>query len=159
MKKAKTNRTVNVKQKKNNILCIILKEGKGTKWVWLPEKDDRFSYDGNTYFRTDEGTYQEGYIRLMIYLEGVSLPIHHGYIEKETKTVTIKNRETGENEEHSISKIKGLKFDSKVIDIFLNRGLADEFTKQHMDLPNLIIIIILIANLITNLITIGLFFR
>jgi len=153
MKKAK------LKNEKNKILCIILKEGKGSVWRWINENEDRFSIDGHTYFKTDEGTYQKRLIRFMMYLEGISMPMHHGYIEKESEIITIRNKETGKEELHKMTKIKGLKFDSKIIDIFLNRGLADEFTKQHMDLPNLIIILLLIFNLITNIACIGLFFR
>jgi hypothetical protein len=148
-----------IKNKLGEILCIVLKEGKGSKWIWLDESENKFSLDENTYFKVDEGTYLKDRIRLMVYLEGISLPIHHGHIEKEEVTRDILDKDTGKTKKLTIQKIKGLNFDSKVIDILLNRNLADEFTKQHVDLPNLIIIILLIGILITNLITIGLFFR
>jgi len=152
-KKAKIKEADKPKKSLGRILCIILLEGSGSKWVWLKDTDTKFSIDGNTYFKGDDGTYIKGITRIKVYLEGISLPIHHGYLERETKTVEIINRDTGKKEKHKINKIKGLNFDSKVIDMLLNRNLADEFTKQHMDLPNLAIIILLIVGWITTIIT------
>lgn len=147
------------KKAKNRILCIILKEGKGSKWVWIEENEERFSIDGNTYFKLDSGTYIKGITRLMIYLEGISTPIGHSNIDYENKEIEIKNKETGKINKTIIKKIKGLKFDSKIADIILNREIASEFTKQHMDLPNLIIIVLLIANLISSILgTIALYY-
>lgn len=133
-----------------NILCIILKEGKGSTWLWVNDSFERFSYDQNTYFKVDSGTYHKGSLRLFIYLEGVSLPMHHGYIEREKIEKEVKDRNTGKLKKVMITKIKGLKFDSKVIDVLLNRNLADEFTKVHMDLPNLAIVVLLVINLIVS---------
>jgi len=159
MKKAKFNKN-KVKQVKKSILCIVLKEGKGSEWIWLKEKDDKFSLDGNTYFKVDDGTYIKNTMRMLVYLEGISLPIHHGYIEREEVEKIIKDRDTGQEKTIQINKIKGLNFDSKVIDMLLNRNLADEFTKQHLDLPNLAIIILLIVNVLTSIIgTIALYMK
>ena len=144
---------------KGKILCIILHEGKGSTWYLLDEQQDRFSVNQNTYFKVDDGTYVKGSVRFMIYLEGISLPLHHGYIEREQIAKDIKDNDTGMVRRYLINKIKGLKFDSKIIDILLNRHLADEFTRQHMDLPNLVIIILLVAVLIVSIIGIGVQFR
>jgi len=151
MKKAKIKKG-SVNYKKNNILCIVLKEGKGSTWVWLNEKDDKFTLDGNTYFKLDTGTYLKGNLRTLIFLEGISLPINHEYIEREEETRSYTDRDTGTEKTVVINKIKGLNFDSKVIDMLLNRNLADEFTKQHLDLPNLAIIILLIINVLATII-------
>jgi hypothetical protein len=64
------------------------------------------------------------------------------------------NRDTGKEEKVSVNQIKGLKFDSAVIDMLLNRHLADEFTKQHMDIPNLILIVLMIVILILGVINV-----
>jgi len=141
-----------MKKTKKNILCIILTEGKGSKWFWVNDSIEKFSYNENTYFKEDSGTYHKGNLRFFIYLEGISLPIHHGYIKRETVTKSYTDRDTGLTKDIKITKIKGLKFDSKIIDILLNRNLADEFTKSHMDLPNLAIILFLVIVLITNFI-------
>ena len=156
--KRKTKNTDIIKNIENHILCIILKEGKGSEWIWLPEDQDKFSIDNNTYFKTDDGTYLKNTLRFFVYLEGISLPIHHGYIDREEITKEYTDKDTGKTKTITITKIKGLNFDSKVIDILLNRNLADEFTKQHMDIPNLAIILLLVANLITNIIGIGMWF-
>jgi len=165
MKKTKTAK-LDLKEKNKNIvenkvgklLCIILKEGKGSEWVWLDEHEEKFSVDSNTYFKQDSGTYINGIQRMLVYLEGISLPIHHGYIQHEEIKKVTKDKKTGKTKTVTIKKIKGLKFDSKVIDIILNRNLADEFTKTHMDLPNLMIIVIVIAGLLVGIINIGMWF-
>lgn len=147
-----------VKNKQGNILCIILKEGKGSKWKWLSEDEDRFSIDGHTYFKIDEGTHIYKNVRVMIYLEGISLPIHHGYIDREEVTREYMDKDTGKTKKVKITKIKGLNFDSKVIDMPLNRNLADEFTKNHMDLPNLAIVLLLVVSVIVGIANIGMWF-
>lgn len=148
-----------LKLRRGKILCIILHEGKGSTWYWLDELQQRFTVGENTYFRVDDGTYNKDQLRFMIYLEGVSLPIHHGYIEREVVEKTIVDKDTGKEKTFRFQKIKGLKFDSKLIDILLNRHLADEFTKPHLDLPNLVLIILMVVNLILILISIGVQFR
>lgn len=148
-----------LKIKRGRILCIILHEGKGSTWYQLPDQQDRFSVNQNTYFKVDDGTYVKDTVRFMIYLEGISLPLHHGYIQREEVVKDIVDRDTGLKKTYKLFKIRGLNFDSKVIDILLNRHLADEFTKQHMDLPNLVLIILVVATLIVGLVSVGVQFR
>lgn len=161
MKRVKINRNVKltgkgqVTEKVGKILCIILKEGHGSTWLWLKDDDEKFSVDENTYFKINDGTYIRNMLRFMIFIEGISVPIHHGHIEREAVEREYVDRDTGKIRKIIVNKIKGLNFDSKVIDILLNRNLADEFTKQHIDLPNLIMIILLIANVILAIAGIG----
>lgn len=142
------------RNKKRRILAIVLTEGHGSRWVWLNENQDRFSIAENTYFKLDGGTYIRGSMRFMIFMESVSLPIGHQYIQREEIEKTIVDRQTGEDKTITINKIKGLNFDSKIADILLNRHLADEFTKTHFDLPNLIIIILLIVTVVLGVLNI-----
>jgi len=144
---------------KTHMLMIVLKEGKGSAWRWVKDTNDHFSIDENTYFVINKGTYLNKTVRFSIYLEGISIPINHGYIEKETKTVTLKDSDTGKETKHKLQGIKGLKFDSKLIDMLLNRHLADEFTKNHFDTPNFLIVIMLLINIIIALINIGMWFK
>ena len=148
-----------VNEKIGQILCIILKEGKGSKWRWINDYNDKFTQDEHTYFMVDEGTYLKNTTRFMIFLEGVSTPMHHGYIERETVERTVIDRDTNEEKKVFIDKIKGLKFDSKLIDMLLNRNLADQFTRQHMDLPNLLIIVLLVVNVAIGFINVGMWFK
>jgi hypothetical protein len=159
-KKAKISNKGKIKVKKGSILALILIEGKSAEFLWLVQETDRFSYLGNTYFRVDQGTYIYGRkrMRVAVYLEGISVPIHHAYIEREQVTKDYVNPDTGISEKLTINQIKGLKFDSAVIDMLLNRHLADEFTKQHMDLPNLVIIILMVVILILGIINLILHF-
>jgi hypothetical protein len=154
--KAKLSSQGRIKVRKGSILCLILIEGKSAEFLWVSQDQDRFSYQQNTYFVSSQGTYLYGKKRLRVatYLEGISLPVQHSYIEREKVTKTIINRDTGKEEEVTLTQIKGLKFDSNVIDMLLNRHLADEFTKQHMDIPNLILIVLLVVALILGVINI-----
>jgi hypothetical protein len=145
--------------RKGKILCIILHEGKGSTWYQLDDQQDRFSVNQNTYFKVDDGTYVKDTVRFMIYLEGISLPLHHGYIQREEIIKDVVDKDTGLTKKYKLYKIKGLNFDSKVIDILLNRHLADEFTKQHLDLPNLVLLILVIVVLIVGFINLGVQFR
>lgn len=155
VKKAKVKRgVVRIKRKNKKILSIILLEGKGCRFVWLTDSQDVFTYNGNTYFKQDTGTYLHGVVRVMVYMEGVSLPIHHSYLEREQVIKSIFNRDTGKTEEFAVNQIKGLKFDSAVIDMLLNRHLADEFTRNHMDLPNMILLLLILGTFIVGIINI-----
>jgi len=145
----------NIKRKKHRHLAIILKEGKSAKSRWVNSRNDTFSVDHNTYFIRMDGSYlTDNNIRLSVYVEGVSTPVHHGFIEKEQVKRSFIDWDTQEQKEVKVWKIKGLKFDSGLIDMLLNRKLADEFTKTHMDLPNLLIMILLIAGLVIGIINI-----
>lgn len=132
-------------KKKNKILCIILKENHATVWKWINKRKKVFRQDNNTYFILPKSVYlSNNKILVCVFLEGVSLPFTHTNIEKELRNVTYTNFEGVEVTEE-LTFIKGLKYDSEIIDMFLNRNLADEFTKTRIDLPNLIIIILLLV--------------
>ncbi len=148
----------NVKFRYGSILCVILKESKGSTWIWIKDSTERFSNDDHTYFPRSEGTYLKGGVRFLIFMEGVSTPMHHGYIERETEEREFTDNDTGKTKKVKVEKIKGLKFDSKLIDMLLNRNLADQFTSNHIDLPNLLIIVLLIVNVAFGVVNIGMWF-
>lgn len=139
---------------KGKYLAIILTATHGSIWKYVTPKDFHFSIGGNTYFAHDEGVYHKGNTRFGVYLEGVSVPLHHGYIKTEIKEKTITETLTGKLKKFKIRVIKGLKFDSTVADILLGRGLASEFTKQHIDIPAIITIILLVIFIILQGVTI-----
>lgn len=143
-----------IKAKKNCVIAVILKENKSNIWLEVPLRKERFSHANHTYFIESDGAYLNNKAKalILVYLEGVSVPIHHGYLEKETKKVKIMNNITRKEETHLVTKIKTLKFDSSLIDMLLNRHLADVFTKVHMDMPNLILAILLISSIIIGII-------
>ncbi len=146
------------KQSSGKILCIILGEGKDCNFIEIPDIYDSFSFKENTYFVVSDGIYIHNSIRILLYLEGISTPLHHGYIERTSEIRSYIDRITNEEKTMKIHTIKGLKFDSKLIDLLLNRHLADEFTKQHMDLPNLAIVILLIVSIAVGIINIAMWY-
>jgi hypothetical protein len=154
--KVKTRKGEPEPRKKSRMLAIILKEGKSTYWKWVNTRKDSFTVDKNLYFIRPEGTYiSKNKVLLAIYVEGVSTPINHTFIKRKRVKRTYEDPETGNLLERFVDIIEGLKFDSKLIDMLLNRKLADEFTKSHMDLPNLIIIILIVANIVVGVAGLG----
>lgn len=142
------------KDKKRKILAIILKENKGTVWKWISKRQYRFSIDENTYFNTYKAVYtSENNIAVSVYFEGIPIAMCHDFIEteKRKKDITLVD---GHSQEIEYTAIKGVKVDSKVLDFLLNRGLADEFTKQKIGFGSLIqtmlTLIILICVIITT---------
>ena len=142
-------------KRKNRILCIVLKENHGTVWRWISKQKKVFRQDDNTYFILPKSIYlSNNKVLCCVFLEGVSLPLTHVNIDKEQRDVTYTNFD-GKEITEKLTFIKGLKYDSAIIDMFLNRGLADEFTKTRIDLPNLIIIILLIVAIGLGIANIG----
>jgi len=141
--------------KAKRMLAIILKENKSTIWKWVSFKEEMFKVGEHTYFIVPEGAYlSTNRVIVCIYLEGISTPLSHKNVVKHTIKKKIKDA-TGKIVEVSLTIIKGLKYDSKIIDMLLNRNLADEFTKTHMDLPNLIIVILLLVSIIVGIANLG----
>ena len=141
------------KRKGNRLLAVIMLENHGLAWIWVNRKKGEFRFRSNTYFIIPEGVYiSDNRILYATYLEGISTPLTHKNIEKEqvTRHYTDPN---GATKEVMITQIKGLKYDSEVIDMLLNRKLADEFTRVALDLPSLIIMILLVGVLITGIAT------
>ncbi len=148
-----------IKDKAGKILCVIQRQSRKAILSWQNSKNDRFSVGGHTYFIDPNGCYVDdrGFI-VAVYLEGASLPVHHGCLEYETlKARTIQKPDpfTGEMVDFNIPErtiIKTVKYDSGLIDLLLGRNLADVFTRVHLDLPNLVLTILLFGTLITSII-------
>lgn len=168
MKRAKikkSKRGTPINKKLGYMLVIVLKSNKSCVMNWVHLKSDAFSIDGHTYFVDPNGSYMnpKGIIS-SIYLEGASLPIHHGSLEYETlkaENKTIKDHLTGKEVKTKIPerrRIKNVKYDSGLIDMLLNRKLADVFTKVHMDLPNLLLTVLLIITVGVGFVNVGLHF-
>ena len=146
-------------EKNNRILAIILKKNSGIKWVWLKPDIKGFSVDKNYYYIDRDGMYiSKNHVACSIYIEGVSLPIGHDNLEKETKTVKYIETLTGKEKKRKVTKIKGLKFDSELLNMLVNEDLADDFIKTKMDVPNLVLIILVLGGLITGIINLGMWF-
>ena len=155
-----------IKKKKGMMLCVILKANRNTVFSWQPMNKDEFSIGRNTYFIDPKGSYVDsghGFI-VAVYLEGSSLPVHHGCLKYKRipkKTVLRINPFTNKEEEVVVperTEIDTVKYDSGLIDMLLNRKLADAFTKVHLDLPNILLTLLLVGTLILGIVNIGVSF-
>ena len=155
IKKDRENETVpNTNTKK--LLCIVLKENKSTDWKLLSIKKDKFSLGGHTYFVEPSGAYlSKNGILTSVYVEGSCLPINHSLLEKETKTVEIKDRNTGKIKKKVVTFIKSLKFDSKIADILVTRNITDSLTRKKLDKTGIAVLVLLLFNLVIGIIAIA----
>jgi hypothetical protein len=143
------------KVKKNSFLAVILKSNKSMSILSIPFSDNEFSHDGNTYFSIPEGMYlnKKKYL-LAVYLEGISTPLSHKNIKKKKELRKIINADN-KKEIIEVDIIEGLKYDSEIIDILLNRGLAEKFTEIRPDKTLFIIIVMLIFSIIIGIVSVG----
>jgi len=143
------------KDKKKKILCIILNDNSTTTWIWKKQKTKSFSFNDCWYYIVHDGAYKTGTgTVIMVFLEGISTPMSHDNITREKKEVEILDATTQKKVKRTIEKIKGLKFDGKLIDMLLNRDLFAEFTKQRIDLPTTITAILLMIVMVLGVVNI-----
>ena len=119
---------------------------------------EHFQVGKHTYFKEPRGTYlSENKVLLTVYIEGVSIPISHQYIEKK-----IEEREYidayGEIRKIKVSVIQNIKFDSEIVDMLLNRNLADEFLRESAPTSTIAVILLIAINVALTCVTIGLHF-
>jgi len=146
---------VKVKEEKDSFLAVILKQNKSLSLQWVSFEYDEFRNDGHTYFSVPEGMYL-GKKRLLmgIYLEGISTPLSHRNVKKKT----IQRERTlsdGATEKYDVDVIEGLKYDSEIIDILLNRGLAEKFTTVRPEKTIFVLIMLVIISIIVGIVAVG----
>lgn len=130
-----------VPKRRNRLLAIVMKRNKNTVWKWVRFNQDSFTLHNNTYFVIPEGTYiSKNKILFAIYMEGVSTPISHIDVHTKYETRNYYDPDTGEQKTAKVAVVNNLKFDSEIVDILLNRHLADEFTKSSIDGLSIILI-------------------
>lgn len=144
---------------KNRFIAVILKSNKSLSIISIPYSEKEFRVDRNTYFSVPEGMYlgKKRFI-LAVYLEGISTPLSHKNIKKQTVERIIE-MEGGIQEKVKVDIIEGLKYDSEIIDILLNRGLAEKFTEIRPEKTIFVMIILLIINIIVGIVSVGVQFR
>lgn len=144
---------VNIKGNKKKSLCMVLSENKSMFCLWKSNHIDNFSFRKSHYFLTSDATYiTPNNIRVYIYLEGISTPLSHKNVETVMKEVDIEDIKTGKSLKRKVSLIKGLKYDSKLIDMLLHKGLFKEFLTNYFDLQGLVIIICIIVIMVFSVI-------
>lgn len=144
-----------IKTKDNRFIALILKMNKSCALFPVSFDKEYFRYDKHTYFPIPDGMYLGTKKTLIaVYLEGISTPFSHKNIEKE-KVERILTLENGEEKTVELELIKGLKYDSEIIDILLNRGLAEKFTELKPEKTIFIVLILNIINIIVSFVIIG----
>jgi hypothetical protein len=151
----KFDKKTNVVPKKTNcLICIMFGEDKTA--TFLKRKVNLNPNRNFDYFRFKKGMYiidnesihiSSNNIRVAFYLEGISTPIKMSNIEKEIVEKEYFDLQ-GNKQKSMIQKIKGLKFDAKILDIFANRRFAEIFTRTPMKSFELYLLIIGIISLV-----------
>jgi hypothetical protein len=141
-----------VPKKTNRLLCIIFSEDKGAYFLYrkmnLKQEIDYFHFKKGMYIIDNESIHiTSNNNRVAFYLEGISTPIKMSNVEKETKEIEYIDLQ-GNKQKSIIEKIKGLKFDAKILDIFANRRFAELFTRQPTKALEPFILIVGIISLV-----------
>lgn len=89
-----------------------------------------------------------------IYLEGISTPLSHKNVKRQTveRTVTL---DDGETKTIKVDVIQGLKYDSEIIDILLNRGLAEKLTEIKPEKTIFVLIMLVIIGIIIGIVSVA----
>lgn len=126
------NKKTNYVPKKNNRLLIIMfSENKSCRFIYrkFDTKNDTFRYNKGLYVIDNEAIHlTKNGNRICFYLEGISTPIKMSNIEKHTEMINYLDLD-GEKKTTYVEKIKGLKYDSKILDIICDRKLSENFTQ------------------------------
>ena len=120
-----------IPKKENRLLCIVFSEDKGAYFLYrkFDKNNDSFRFNRGIYLIENESIHNAtNGMRVAFYLEGISTPLSMKNIEKYTEDVEYIDLD-GSKQNTTIQKIKGLKYDSKILDIFTDRKLSENFTK------------------------------
>lgn len=145
-----------VPKKKNRLIIIMFNDSKGCSIILRKFHNklelDFFKYRNGMYIIDNESIHiTNNGCRVAFYMEGISTPIKMSNIERVTETIDYVDL-YGNKQKSTIEKIKGLKFDSKILDTFANRKFAELFTKQTMDNFQFFILIIGLITMVVSVI-------
>jgi hypothetical protein len=145
-----------VPKRKNRLICIVFNESRGCSIILRKFHNklelDYFKYRNGIYIIDNEAIHiTSNGCRIAFYLEGISTPIKLSNVEHITETIEYTDL-YGKKQKSVVEKIKGLKFDSKILDTFTNRRFAELFTKQDINNFQMFILIIGIITMITSVI-------
>ena len=120
-----------IPKKNNKLTAIIFSENKSAIFL-LRKFDNRtetFRYNKGLYIIDNESIHlTNNGNRICFYLEGISTPLKMSNIERYTDVVNYVDLD-GSIKQANVEKIKGLKYDSKIMDIICDRKLSENFTK------------------------------
>lgn len=142
-----------VPTKYTRLTCIILKENKFAKILYFSGERTSFRYEKSLYFITSSHSCDNN-AKILVYLEGVSLPVSCENLEKQTITKEYIELD-GSKKTTEITVIKGLRWDGKILHQFVNQKFAEIFTKVTVDMIPILCLIIGIVTCILAGISIG----
>jgi hypothetical protein len=120
-----------IPKKNNKLTAIIFSENKSAIFLLrkFDNRTDTFRYNKGLYIIDNESIHlTNNGNRICFYLEGISTPLKMSNIERYTDTVNYIDLD-GTIKQANVEKIKGLKYDSKIMDIICDRKLSENFTK------------------------------
>lgn len=144
-----------IPKKKQQLLCVFFSEDRGAYFLFraFSEKEKSFRFKHGLYIMDNEAIHvTRNGSRVAFYLEGISTPIKMSNIDKEIVEFNYIDL-YGEKKYSKVTKIKGLKFDSNILDTFCNEKFAEIFTKQPIDNFQFWIIILCAATLVSTIVT------
>ena len=104
---------------------------------------DYFKYRNGMYIIDNEAIHlTSNGSRVAFYLEGISTPIKMSNIPYEEVNIPYTDLYGKKHEDNLVRKIKGLDFDSKILNTFANRKFAELFTRTPMKSFELILVIL-----------------
>lgn len=119
-----------IPKKRNRLICIMFSEDRGCYFLFrkFGKRNESFRFKKGLYLIDNESIHiTKNGNRICFYLEGISTPIKMANIEKEIAEIPYTDLQ-GNPKKSKIMRIKGLKFDAKILDIFTDRKLAENFT-------------------------------
>jgi hypothetical protein len=146
-----------IPKKSNKLICMFFTEDKGSYFILrkFNNKNDSFHFNKGLYIIDNEAIHiTKNGNRICFYLQGISTPIKMSNIERFKEEVVYKDLQ-GNERKSIVQKIKGLKFDSKILEIFTDRKLAENFTSDNTKNLMLIIMILSIVSVVMIGICIG----
>lgn len=126
-----TKETDLIPSKENRLLCIIFSEDRGAYFISrkFDTHNDSFRFNKGLYIIHNESIHiSKNGMRVCFYLEGISTPLSYENVEKYEEEVEYVELD-GTKQKMLIQKIKGLKYDAKILEIFTDRKLSENFTK------------------------------
>lgn len=120
-----------VPKKNNKLTAVIFSENKSAVFLLrkFDNRNDTFRYNKGLYIIDNESIHlTNNGNRICFYLEGISTPLKMSNIERYTDEIEYIDLD-GSIKKANVEKIKGLKYDSKIMDIICDRKLSENFTK------------------------------
>jgi len=138
-----------IPKRKDRLICIFFSEDKGCHFIFreFTVKTKYFTFHDGLYLIDNSAihTTRNG-SRVCFYLEGISTPLKMSNIERYTEEIEYMDL-YGNKQISTVEKIKGLKMDSKIMDVFCDEKFAENFTKEPATAMNLLLLILVIVNI------------